>query len=116
MARPTSSPPLLAQIRAAQNHSEQTTSLRALKNDIVGHQQRKEMWLALGLIEPVVRILNANKPPSRRNGKEPRWSNSASRPLTEEEMVRFQAISVVGSLAHGKKSRNSFPALCFGLN
>jgi len=104
MAIPTSSPPLLAQIRAAQTLPEQISSIRALKNDIVGHQQRKEMWLALGLIETIVRILNANKPSSRRNGKEPRESNSATRPLSEDEMVRLQAISVVGSLAHGKIS------------
>lgn len=109
MAVPTSSPPLLAQLRAAQTLPEQIASLRALKNDIVGHQQQKEMWLALGLVELVVRVLNAYKPSAKRNGKETRDSNSATRALSEEEMVRLQAISVVGSLAHGKSSPPASP-------
>lgn len=103
MAIQPPSPSFLTQIRAAQTLPEQIASLRALKNDIIGHQQRKEMWVALGLIEPVVRILNANKPSIKRNGKGPRSSIYATQSLSQEEEVRLQAISIVGSLAHGEQ-------------
>lgn len=97
------SPSLLAQIRAAQTLPEQIASLKALKNDIIGHQQKKEIWVGLGLIVPVVRILNANKPSTKKNGKGPRGSSYATQSLSLEEQVRLQAISIVGSLAHGEQ-------------
>lgn len=103
MARP-SSPPVLAQIRNSRSPSEQIIALKALKNDIVGHQQKKEMWVGLGVVEPIVRIMISNKSQGRHNSKE-RYDDRFtpdSNALSEREMVRLQALCVIGSLANGE--------------
>lgn len=103
MARP-SSPPVLAQIRNSRSPSEQIVALKALKNDIVGHQQKKEMWVGLGVVEPIVRIMISNKSQGKQNNKERYDGRSApdSDVLSEKEMVRLQALCVIGSLANGE--------------
>ncbi len=101
MAR--SSPPILAQIRNSKTPAEQIVALRALKNDIIGHQQKKEMWVGLGVVEPIVRIMTSNKAQGGQNGKERYDHSFTSESLSEKEMVRLQALCVIGSLAHGKK-------------
>jgi hypothetical protein len=103
MARPSSSPPILAQIRNSRTPTEQLVALRALKNDLVGHQQKKEMWVGLGVIEPIVRIMTASAAQVKQNGKGGHEYGFAAKPLTEDEMVRLQALYVMGSLAHGEK-------------
>jgi hypothetical protein len=106
MARP-SSPPILAQIRNSRSPAEQVVALRALKNDIIGHQQKKEMWVGLGIVEPIVRIMTSNKTQGKQNGKERYDNRFISESLSEKEMVRLQALCVIGSLAHGRE-----PTLC----
>ncbi|KAF9878581.1 armadillo repeat protein [Colletotrichum karsti] len=99
MAR-SSNPPILSQILSARSYVEQTSALRALKNDIVGHAQKKELWAGLGVLEPVVKILNTARSPAKVNGKDtrphgnPRWVN-------EEEAVRLQALQLLASFANG---------------
>lgn len=100
MARP-SSPPLLAQIRNPGSTSEQIITLRALKNEVIGHQQKKEMWLGLGILEPIVRIASSNKIYAKQNGKERQDSILVSKTLNEDEILRLQALCVIGSLACG---------------
>lgn len=102
MAR-NSPPPILAQIRNPRSQTEQIAALRALKNDLIGHQQKKQMWVGLGVLEPIVRGITTSKLQGKQGGKE-RYENCiASRPLAEEEMVRLQALYVIGSLALGGK-------------
>ncbi len=103
MARP-SSPPILAQVRNSRSPSEQIVALRALKNDIIGHQQKKEMWVGLGVIEPIVRIMTFNKAPGKQNGKERHDHSFNSGSISEKEMARLQALCVIGSLARGEYS------------
>lgn len=100
MAR-TSSTPILAQLRNPRSQTEQISALRALKNDLIGHQQKKEMWVGLGILEPIVRVMTASKLSGRQNGKERRDHAPAKKSLGEDEMVRLQALCVIGSLAHG---------------
>ncbi|TEA17798.1 Uncharacterized protein C8034_v012211 [Colletotrichum sidae] len=102
MAR-LSNPPILSQLASARSYAEQTGALRALKNDVVGHTQKKEIWAGLGVLEPVVKILNAARASAKVNGKDsrpqgnPRWVN-------EEEAVRLQALQVLASFANGGTS------------
>lgn len=99
MARPHT-PPILTQLRSARTLIEQTTSLRALKNEIVGHVQKKEQWVGLGVLDPIVRTLAAAQSPARSNGKDARLP-LAQRPLSDDEKVRLQALQLLASFANG---------------
>jgi armadillo repeat-containing protein 8 len=91
----------MTQIRNARSSAEQIVALRALKNDIVGHPLRKETAVALGILEPVIR-LTINKGGNRNNGKAHDHS-FAARPLGEDEAVRLQGLQIIASIALGKE-------------
>ncbi|KAH7413148.1 armadillo-type protein [Cadophora sp. MPI-SDFR-AT-0126] len=91
--------PWVAQIRNARTPAEQILTLKALKNEIVGHPLKKELAVTQGVLEPVVR-LTFNKAGSRQDGKSHDYS-FASRPLMEEEQLRLQGLQVVASVALG---------------
>lgn len=76
-------------------------TLKALKNEIVGHPLKKELAITQGVLEPVVR-LTFNKAGSRQDGKSHDHS-FASRPLLEEEQLRLQGLQVVASVALGNE-------------
>lgn len=92
-------------IMDARSHEEHTVVLRSLKNEIVGHLQRKEKWVESGVLDPVVRILENSRSPARTNGKDNRSHASLSVALTEEELVRLQALQILASLANGISSQ-----------
>ncbi len=69
----------------------------SLKNETVGHVQKKEMWVELGVLEPVVKIL-ASTPPSKPNGKEARRHPVSSRSLGEEEHAAAAGPRAAGHL------------------
>ncbi|KAG4416152.1 hypothetical protein IFR04_010734 [Cadophora malorum] len=91
--------PWVAQIRNARTPAEQILTLKALKNEIVGHPLKKELAITQGVLEAVVR-LTFNKAGSRQDGKSHDHS-FASRPLLEEEQLRLQGLQVVASVALG---------------
>ncbi|PKS06983.1 hypothetical protein jhhlp_005580 [Lomentospora prolificans] len=95
---------LLAQLRSASSYPEQAAALRSLKNEIVGHTQKKESWVSAGVLEPVVRILSASNAPSKLNGKDRRSSTTPTRAPTEEETVRLQAVQALSTIASGGPS------------
>ncbi|KAI5457995.1 armadillo-type protein [Mariannaea sp. PMI_226] len=99
MARPQS-PPILSQLRTARTLPEQTAALRALKNEIVGHIQKKEQWISLGVLDPIVRTLATARSPVKPNGKDAGLP-IAHRSLSDEECVRLQALQLVASFANG---------------
>ena len=104
MTRP-STPPILAELRSSSSPASQVAALRALKNEIIGHEQKKEMWISLGVLSPIKRILNSHKGAGKRkyrdgNGDSKQTKRRGSR--TDEEEARLQAIIIVGSLAHGQ--------------
>lgn len=98
------SPPILSQIRVARNYSEQVASLRALRDEVVGHAQRKEKWVEQGVLEPLVKILQNSRSPSRFNGKDARNTIGQPRSLTDDELVRLHALQLIASFANGKSS------------
>jgi hypothetical protein len=100
MAR-VQTPPVLSQIRVARSYSEQATALRALKDEVVGHIQRKEWWVQNGILESLVKILQNNvRSPTRANGKEPGQIGQPV-PLSEEELVRLLSLQLIASFAYG---------------
>jgi hypothetical protein len=95
----------------------QVEALRELKNEIVGHDQRKELAVRHGVVKPLASILKAEarKEGKRRRGGGGMATNGAhaghvrdsvegSRGLqgNGEEDLRLQATHVVGSLANGE--------------
>lgn len=83
---------------------EQIASLKVLKNDIVGHDQRKELVVKYGAIDALVEVLSSA---SRTNGKrrlsDVNGSSEEHRawPWTQEDEARLQATLILGSLATG---------------
>ncbi len=62
------------------------------------------MWIGLGVLAPIKRILNSHKGSGKRkhrggNGDPKQIKRKGSR--TDEEEARLQAIIIIGSLAHG---------------
>ncbi|KAH8122739.1 hypothetical protein ACSS6W_005575 [Trichoderma asperelloides] len=101
MARPQTSP-ILAQLRNAKTCPEQSTALQALKNEIIGHHQKKETWVSLGVLEPVIKTLTSARPtPKSNTAKDARPQASSRRPLSDEDDVRLQALQIITSFAKG---------------
>ncbi|KAL2021573.1 hypothetical protein VTK56DRAFT_7072 [Thermocarpiscus australiensis] len=99
------SPQLLARITAARNCSEQTAALRALKDEIVGHVQRKEIWVECGILDLLVQVLqNDNRLPVRLNGKEPRSQTGLQDSLAADEVPRLLSLQLLASFAYGGPS------------
>jgi hypothetical protein len=106
MTRP-STPPILSELISSSSAAGQVAALRALKNDIIGHEQRKEIWIRHGVLEHIARILNTHKGSGKKRYRE--VNGGASHPkrrgsTTDEEEARLQAIAVVGSFAHGQRA------------
>jgi hypothetical protein len=95
-------PPILNQLRVAKSCIEQTHALRALKNEIIGHVQKKERWVEFGVLDPVVKMLGSNQSPPKLSARDARDSASFPRQLSEEETVRLQALQVLASFATGE--------------
>lgn len=116
-------PSALAELSNPTSIEAQVVALRDLKNEIVGHEQRKELAVTHGVVRPLAGLLQDGV---RRGGKR-RHSNgatqevhngtaSSSRPAapsqarqaqaqddwTKEDELRFQTTLVVGSLANGE--------------
>lgn len=80
------------------DRAEQLEALQALKNDIVGHVQKKEKWLEAGILEPIVKILNTA---STSNTSRQRRSS-----LSVDDHVRLQSLQVLSSFAKGTCNRH----------
>ena len=109
MARP-STPPILSELRSDSSPASQVKALRKLKNEVIGHEQKKEMWIRLGILTPLVRILTSYKGDGKRRLRDIKGDGSqeaTKRIRTEEEEARLQAIIIVGSLAHGQYGRDT---------
>ena len=104
MTRP-STPPILSELRSPSSPATQVAALKALKNEIIGHEQKKEMWIGLGVVAPIARILNTHRWSGKRRHRDVNGNIEHvdyDRLRTEDEEARLQAIIIVGSLAHGK--------------
>ena len=91
-------------IRNPQSLDSQISTLKQLKNDIVGHDQRKELVVKQGVIEPLISIIStSSKATGKRRVAETNGDSlhGARRPWTREEEARLQATLILASLAGG---------------
>ncbi len=119
-------PLALAELAQPSSPGAQVVALRNLKNEIVGHEQRKELAVVHGVVRPLAALLGEGV---RRGGKQQRHGNgvasdarsasvsasvSASAAVsawTSDDELRFQTTLVVGSLANGEQCDSAPPLL-----
>lgn len=103
----------LENLVAAQSFTEQSDALCALKNDTIGHVMKKEKWVEVGVLRPIVRVLLPERPPnwnsaashSRGNGNS-QQTHAVSPPdeLGDEDLAHLQALELLGIFANGGPS------------
>lgn len=107
------SPPILSQIRVARSYTEQNAGLLALKDEIIGHVQRKECWVEKGILETLVANLHGVRSRSSPSfdGDGPASPAGSARPLSDHELVQLQSLQLINSFACGKPAVT--PILCW---
>jgi len=107
-------PGALAELAKPTTPAAQVAALQSLKNEIVGHEQRKELAVTHGVVKPLAGLLRCEASKGgkrRRNGASGQTPGHCSEKRTSladwttEDEVRFQATLVVGSLANGERAR-----------
>ncbi|KAF9893566.1 hypothetical protein FE257_010878 [Aspergillus nanangensis] len=97
-----STPPILLQLQTAESLSTQATALRSLKNETIGHDQRKETWVRNGIIPILSKVLVSRQPTPQSSGL-----NGATKDIEDPgshgdaDEACLQAIIILGSLAQG---------------
>lgn len=83
----------------------QVAALKYLKNEIIGHAERKEALIELGIVDVLTYTLASSpqlkgkRKSQETNGTQNGRAKAAA--WTVEDEVRLQAILLLGSLAHG---------------
>jgi hypothetical protein len=95
---------VLAQIQSAGSFAEQASGLRALRDEIIGHVQRKERWIRQGVLELLVGILQTSgqTASSPFGGKERSQAGQWAGPLPDHEAVRLLSLQLLASFEHGE--------------
>jgi hypothetical protein len=105
---------LLEAINSPLPDSSQLAALKLLKNEIIGHDQKKEAWVLEGIIPALVWCIS----PDRRD----KWSavlktlqhehdgsETGGASLVDNDEIRFQATIILGSIAQGTPSNAQGP-------
>ena len=103
---------ILSQLNAP-SLSDRIDALRRIKNNIIGHRQRKERWVHNGIISILVGILTSTNTNDGytigKGSREPSGlSSGLPRPFTPEETVMLHTIQLLNSFARG--TRHTHPA------
>ena len=104
-------PNIVSNIRSPSSIEDQILALKALRNDIIGNQQRKDVWAASGVVEGVVEAATrkATSTVGGQSNKEDAFVLAAS--LTNSENIRLQALAVLGSFASGRNQHTLPPII-----
>ena len=96
-------PSTLLQLQSPDSVSSQVASLRNLKNELIGHDQRKEAYVAAGIIPALAQVLISRWPGKSTSAESNGSSLSQARSYqnSEESEACLQAILIAGSLAQG---------------
>lgn len=106
-------PSIVLNIRSPPSIEDQILALKALRNDIIGNQQRKDVWAASGVLEAVVDAATweATSSVGGQSIKEDAFVVAAS--LPNPENVRLQALAVLGSFASGRDQHTLPPIILY---
>ncbi|KAJ5443764.1 uncharacterized protein N7458_007636 [Penicillium daleae] len=108
-------PPILLQLQSSESASSQVALLRTLKNELIGHDQRKETYIAAGIIPALGQLLSSRRP-GRATAAESNGTALNHAPLyqnTDESEACLQAILIAGSLAQDCPPSFTLPILRF---
>lgn len=107
MAR-AATPQIISDIQNPDSTASRIEALRLLKNEIIGHDQRKEAWIGWGIIPLLSQILAGRRGAGKKttggevNGHTRRQHLARSRSgRSDDDEVCLQAILIIGSLAQG---------------
>ncbi|XDG03307.1 hypothetical protein ABKA04_002922 [Annulohypoxylon sp. FPYF3050] len=87
---------ILAQLGAAT--PERLVALRCLKNELVGHSQKKEDWVRYGVLRPIVRIIAPE--PYEAADEDARPSFLTLNTFTDEDAAKLQALQLLATFAN----------------
>lgn len=94
---------IISQIRHPHSAQQQISALKVLRNDIIGNQQRKDVWMASGVLEAVVEAATLRAPNAIDDQRRIEDAFTLPLSLNSLENVRLEALAVLGSFASGKK-------------
>jgi hypothetical protein len=100
-------PPLFEELQHPANSATQLTALKALKNELIGHELRKRAWINYGIIPILSRILSSRRGVSGKRATRELYGNGLQEgrsTLSDEDASCLQAIVILGILAHGTTS------------
>jgi hypothetical protein len=104
----TSIPAVMQELAGPGTAEAKVAALRSLKNEIVGHEQRKELAVASGVVQPLARLLEPDNGGDRDkkngwgDGQDEGKRGTCDDGTDDSSQVRLQATLVVGSLANGE--------------
>ncbi|EDN03504.1 conserved hypothetical protein [Histoplasma mississippiense (nom. inval.)] len=108
MAR-AATPQIISDIQNPDSTASRIEALRLLKNEIIGHDQRKEAWIGWGIIPLLSQILAGRRGAGKKttggevNGHTRRQHLARSRSgRSDDDEVCLQAILIIGSLAQDR--------------
>lgn len=93
-------PPILLQLHSAESVPSQIIALRSLKNELIGHDQRKEAYIAEGIIPALAQVLTSRWPGTQ--ALDVLASQDPTTHIAENREACLQATLIVGSLAQGR--------------
>ncbi|KAK6955582.1 hypothetical protein Daesc_003224 [Daldinia eschscholtzii] len=76
---------------------EQITALRYLKNEVIGHIQKKEDWVRHGVLRPIVRVITPNTSKANEDTRPPFLTLTT---FTDEDSAKLQALQLLASFAN----------------
>nr|KMM64038.1 armadillo repeat protein [Coccidioides posadasii RMSCC 3488] len=100
-----SRPQLLSEIRDPESPSSRIASLRALKNDLIGHDQKKQAWIEHGIV-PVLSTLLASSllagdRPATVQTNGDKGCSACGDGLAAADATHREAVIIINSLAQG---------------
>lgn len=90
---------IIAQLNAP-SYADRIAALRCIKNDVVGHRQRKERWVHRGILRTLVLIVTSVTDVYN-SGKDAQPPSAVLKPYTLEETARLHAVQLLTSFANG---------------
>ena len=97
-------PRLFEELQHPASSATQLTALKALKNELVGHELRKREWINYGIIPILSRILSSRRGVSGKRATRELHGNGLREgrgALSDDDASCLQAIVILGILAHG---------------
>jgi hypothetical protein len=101
----SSLPPVFEELRHPANSATQLAALKALKNQLIGHELRKRTWINYGIIPVLSRILSSKRSHSGKRATRDSHGNGfqdGRSPLSDDDASCLQAVVILGILAHGR--------------